>query len=237
VPPSLLSPPIAFGHRGARAHAPQHTVPALKLAEGVRASGDESDVWLTADGVPVLDHDGVVRNGMRRRTIPETARAQLPPHIPTLEELYAECGTGFHLSLDVKHDPAAAPVVDVAKAAGHDLTMLWLCHPDWEVAAGWRATLGDDVRLVDSTRLKRMKQGPERRAAQLHGAGIDCVNLHHTDWTGGLVALFHRFNRYTFGWDAQFERIIDGLVGIGIDGIFSDHVDRLVDVVAPSQQP
>jgi glycerophosphoryl diester phosphodiesterase len=237
VPPSLLSPPIAFGHRGARAHARENTVEAFKLALRLGATGLESDVWLTADGVPVLDHDGVVRNGMRRRTIPETARAQLPPHIPTLEELYAECGTGFHLSLDVKHDPAAAPVVDVAKAAGHDLTTLWLCHPDWEVVAGWRATLGDDVRLVDSTRLKRMKQGPERRAAQLHGAGIDCVNLHHTDWTGGLVALFHRFNRYTFGWDAQFERIIDGLVGMGIDGIFSDHVDRLVDVVAPSQQP
>jgi glycerophosphoryl diester phosphodiesterase len=237
VPPSLQSPPIAFGHRGARAHAQENTIEAFKLALRLGATGLESDVWLTADGVPVLDHDGVVRSGMRRRTIPEMQRAELPPHIPTLEDLYAECGTGYHLSLDVKYNAAAAAVVDVARAAGHDLTTLWLCHPDWEVVAGWRTTMGDDVRLVDSTRLKRMKQGPERRAAQLHDAGIDCVNLHHTDWTGGLVALFHRFGRYTFGWDAQFERIIDALVGMGIDGIFSDHVDRLVDVVAPSQQP
>ncbi len=77
-----------------------------------------------------------------------------------------------------------------------------------------------------------MRQGPERRAAQLAEAGIDAVNLHYTDWTGGLTALFHRFGRYTFGWDAQHERIIRDLVRMGIDGVFSDHVDRLVDAMA-----
>jgi glycerophosphoryl diester phosphodiesterase len=233
VPPSLLRPPIAFGHRGARAHAPDNTVESFKLALRLGATGLESDVWLTADGVPVLDHDGVVRSGLRRRTIPDLRRAELPSHIPSLEELYAECGAGFHLSLDVKHVPAAARVVDVARAAGHDLSMLWLCHHDWEVVAGWRS-LSDDVRLVDSTRLRAMRQGAERRASQLHGAGIDCVNLHHSDWSAGLVALFHRFERFTFGWDAQFERILDDLVRMGIDGIFSDHVDRLVDVIGSS---
>jgi glycerophosphoryl diester phosphodiesterase len=231
VPSPLLRPPIAFGHRGARAHAPENTLEAFTLALRLGATGLESDVWLTADGVPVLDHDGVVRGGLRKRAIPDTRRADLPPYIPSLEEMYAECGTAFHLSLDVKHVPAAPRVVEVARAAGHDLSTLWLCHHDWEVVAGWRAALGDDVRLVDSTRLKRMKQGPERRAAQLKAAGIDCVNLHHTDWTGGLVALFHRFGRYAFGWDAQFDRVLDELVRMGIDGIFSDHVDRLVDAV------
>lgn len=231
MPPSLLDPPIAFGHRGARAHAPDNTIESFTLALRLGATGLESDVWLTADGVPVLDHDGVVRAGLRRRMIPALNRSELPAHMPTLEELYAACGTEFHLSLDVRHEPAAARVVEVARAAGHDLSRLWLCHPDWRVAAGWRG-LSDDVRLVDSTRLKVMKQGPERRAAQLRSAGVDCVNLHHSDWSGGLVALFHRFERYAFGWDAQFERILVGLVRMGIDGIFSDHVDRLVDAVS-----
>lgn len=230
MPPSLLRPPIAFGHRGARAHAPDNTLESFTLALRLGASGLESDVWLTADGIPVLDHDGVVRIGRRRRAIPDVMRADLAGHIPTLEELYARCGTDFHLSLDVKHQPAAAAIVDVARAAGHDLSKLWLCHHEWEVVAGWRS-LSDDVRLVDSTRLKRMKQGPERRAAQLHAAGVDCVNLHHSDWTAGLVTLFHRFERYAFGWDAQFDRILTDLVRMGIDGIFSDHVDRLVDAV------
>ena len=228
--PALLDPPIAFGHRGARAHAPDNTLESFRLALRLGASGLESDVWLTADGVPVLDHDGVVR-GLRRRSIPTLRRDELPPHIPTLEELYAECGTRFHLSLDVKHRPAAPRVLEVARAAGHDLSTLWLCHPDWETVAEWRA-LSDDVRLVDSTRVRAMRQGPERRAAQLQAAGIDCVNLHHSDWSAGLVTLFHRFERYAFGWDAQFERVLAGLVRMGIDGIFSDHVDRLVEAIA-----
>ena len=72
-----------------------------------------------------------------------------------------------------------------------------------------------------------MKQGPERHAAELATAGVDAVNLHHSDWTGGLTTLFHRFNRYCIAWDAQHVRIIRDLVRMGIDGVHSDHVDRL----------
>jgi glycerophosphoryl diester phosphodiesterase len=229
---SLLRPPIGFGHRGARAHAPENTIESFQLALKLGATGLESDVWLTADGVAVLDHDGVVRSGLRRKPIATVERAALPSWIPTLEDLYATCGTDFDLSLDVKNPDAAPAVVDVARAAGAGvLPRLWLCHHDWEQVAAWR-TLSDDVRLVDSTRLKRMKAGPERRAADLERAGIDCVNLHHSDWTLGLTTLFHRFDRLCFGWDCQFERILSGLLGMGIDGVYSDHVDLMVDALA-----
>lgn len=227
-----LRPPITFAHRGARAHAPENTLEAFTLALKLGASGLESDVWLTADGVPVLDHDGVVRSGLRRRPIGTVERAALPSWIPTLEELYGTCGTDYELSLDVKDADAAAATVAVARAAGGDaLGRLWLCHPEWEVVRTWR-TLADEVRLVDSTRLKRIKGGAERRAADLADAGIDAVNLHHTDWNLGLATLFHRFERYCFGWDAQFERVIIALLRYGLDGVYSDHVDRMTDVLA-----
>ncbi len=229
---SLLSPPIGFAHRGARAHAPQNTIEALRLALKLGATGLESDVWLTADGVPVLDHDGLVKQGLRRRPIAAMDRADLPPGIPDLAGLYAECGTGFELSLDVKDPKAAAVVVAVARAAGGGaVNRLWLCHPDWEQLAEWRG-LDADVHLVDSTRLRKMRGGPERRAADLANAGVDAVNLHHSDWTLGLTTLFHRFDRYCFGWDAQFERVLLHLLNAGVDGVYSDHVDRMVDALA-----
>ena len=186
----------------------------------------------TADGEAVLDHDGVVgRKGLRRRRIAEATRAELPPHIPTLDDLYATCGTGYDLSLDVKDPAAFARVLAVAAAAGDGAVgRLWLCHHDWQVVAGWRARSAD-VRLVDSTRIDRIKEGPERRAATLAGAGIDAVNLHNVDWTGGLVTLFHRFDVLAFGWDAQQPRVLAALVDMGIDGLYSDHVDRMVDAV------
>src|SRR3984893_11667911 len=115
---SLLRPPIGFAHRGARAHAPENTIEAFLLALRLGATGLESDVWLTADGVAVLDHDGVVRSGLRRRRIADTPRAALPAHIPGLADLYEACGADFELSLDVK-DAAAGPVaVAVARDAG-----------------------------------------------------------------------------------------------------------------------
>lgn len=225
-----MSPPIGFAHRGARAHAPENTLEAFTLGLRLGATGIESDVWLTADGVPVLDHDGVVRVGLRRRSIGDLQRCELPPHIPALADLYATCGSNFELSLDVKDPAAAEPTVAVAREAGGGAVgRLWLCH-DWEHAAVWRS-LDPDLRLVDSTRLRSMREGPERRAAVLANHGIDAVNLHHSDWTLGLTTLFHRFDRLCFGWDAQFERILLELVEKGIDGLYSDHVDRMVTVL------
>jgi glycerophosphoryl diester phosphodiesterase len=204
------------------------------------ATGLESDVWLTADGVPVLDHDGLVRARRlgRLRSVPISAlpRAELPAHVPALAEVYAECGSDFELCLDAKDHAAAEAVVAVARAAGDGAhERLWICHPDWTLLAGWRKDPDfEGVHLVNSTRRRDMRQGAERRAAQLAEAGIDAVNLHYTDWTAGLTALFHRFGRYCFSWDAQHERIIRELVRMGIDGVFSDHVDRLVDVMGPA---
>jgi glycerophosphoryl diester phosphodiesterase len=188
-------------------------------------------VWLTADRVAVLDHDGKVKAGLRSRPIASLARAALPARLPSLEDLYAECGTRYELSLDVK-DPEAAPVVAaVARAAGEGANeRLWICHPDWHLLAGWRKEL-HDLRLVDSTKLGAMRQGPERRAAQLSAAGIDAVNLHYAEWTGGLTTLFHRFGVLAFAWDAQHERILRNLLRMGIDGVYSDHVDRMVDAL------
>jgi glycerophosphoryl diester phosphodiesterase len=229
--PATLRPPLAFAHRGARAHAPENTVEAFTLALRLGATGLESDVWVTADGEAVLDHDGLVGTRLRRRPIAALARADLAAHVPTLGDLYAACGTGMALSLDVKDAAAFDRVVAVARAAGGSaLGNLWLCHPRWQQLAEWR-TRCDDVRLVDSTRRDRIKEGPERRAASLAAAGIDAVNMHQMDWTGGLTTLFHRFGVLAFAWDAQSPRVLAELIDAGIDGVYSDHVDRMVDAV------
>jgi glycerophosphoryl diester phosphodiesterase len=227
--PSLLDPPILFAHRGARAHAPENTIEAFVLAQRLGATGLESDAWLTADGVVVLDHDGRARVGRRRRPIAAVGREQLPPHIPTLAELYATCGTAAPLSLDVKDPAGFDAIVEIARAAGPGaLAKLWLCHPELETLCGWRERCSE-VRLVNSTRLQRLPRGPERRAAELAAAGIDAINLHHSDWTGGLTTLFHRFERLAFAWDAQHERVLAGLLQMGVDGVYSDWVERMVD--------
>lgn len=95
--------------------------------------------------------------------------------------------------------------------------------------AGPAAASGPGALLVDSTRLHKIKEGPERRAATLASEGIDAVNMHHSDWNGGLVTLFHRFERCAFGWDMQHHHELRPALRMGLDGVYSDWVDRMVD--------
>ena len=219
--------PVLFAHRGGMAHAQENTLDAFRLAIRLGATGLESDVWPTSDGVPVLTHHGRVGPFYRRRAVTSTAAELLPVTLPSLEDLYRAVGTGCQVSLDVMDPAVTAQVVAVASRHPGALGRLWLCHPDWETLASWRE-LHPRIRLVDSTRLERIEEGPERRAAHLSAARIDAINLHQSEWTGGLTTLFHRFGLACLGWDAQHERQLDHLFRMGIDGVYSDHVDRMV---------
>lgn len=230
--PSLLDPPLGFAHRGARAETPGNLLQAFRRALDLGAPGLESGVWLCADGEAVLHHEPVVRSGVRRRPLAELPRSRLPASIPSLAELYDACGTAFELSLDVRDDAAAPVVVAVAREAGDEAPgRLWLCSSDWHQAASWRS-LSSAAHVVESTRLRRMDEGPERRASALASAGVDAVNLPERDWTAGLTTLFHRFGRLAFAWGAEHRRQLDALLAMGVDAVSSNHVDRMVDALA-----
>ena len=222
--------PIGFAHRGARAERQENTVAAFARALELGATGLESDAWITADRRVVLDHDGLTGPPWRRRPLSVQARADLPAHMPELAELYAACGSDFELSLDVKDPAALAPILAVADAAGAT-SQLWLCHHDWRLMAGWKATAGE-AKLVESTRLSRVGEGLEARAATLRDAGIAALNLHRRDWEPDGVAAVHQAGILAFGWDAQTRPEITRLLEFGIDAVYSDHVDRLMPAIA-----
>jgi glycerophosphoryl diester phosphodiesterase len=225
--------PITFAHRGARIDEPENTLAAFRRALEQGASGLETDAWLSADGEVVLAHDAVVRRGIRRRKLGESTAAELAAFdVPRLADVYSELGSDFELSVDVKERAVAKPLIDVARTARAP-ERLWLCHPDVELLRSLRAH--DDIKLVHSDRRRSIITPLERHAADLADAGIDAMNMHHTDWSGGLVSLFHRFGRSAFAWDTQEVRHIRAALAIGVDGLYCDRPDRLVSVVAEWQ--
>jgi glycerophosphoryl diester phosphodiesterase len=58
--PVLAFRPPVIAHRGARAHAPENTLAAFKLAHEEGVVWIETDVKLTHDGVPILMHDNTL---------------------------------------------------------------------------------------------------------------------------------------------------------------------------------
>ena len=59
--PELGPAPLLIGHRGARAFAPENTLPAIERAAEFGCAMVEIDVHLSRDGVPVVHHDDTLR--------------------------------------------------------------------------------------------------------------------------------------------------------------------------------
>ena len=226
--------PITFAHRGARLLHPDNTLPAFRAGLAAGAGGLETDAWLSADGQVVLTHDAGVRGplfGLWRLRVHESSAARLARHgVPRLADLYAELGSDYELSVDLKDDAVVAPIVEEVHRAGAP-ERTWLCSPDLELLRALRDE-ASDFRLVHSTSRRRLPASLERHAADLAEARLDAMNLHHTEWNKGLVSLFHRFDVLAFAWDVQEVRHLEAMLRNGIDALYSDHVDRMVAVVA-----
>ncbi len=104
-------------------------------------------------------------------------------------------------------------------------------HPTSTISARVAGPLAD-VRLVHSPGYGGLAPANyERHCADLAAAGIDALNLHHSDWTLGTVTLAHRFELRAFAWDTQETRHILAMLRHGIDGVYCDRVDRMVAAV------
>lgn len=224
--------PITFAHRGASAVMPENTLRAFRRALELGARGLESDARCSSDGQVVLVHGATARKGLlRSRRVAATTAADLADlEVPRLVDLYEVLGTDFELSLDVYDPKAGARICDVADAVGAT-DRLWLCsaHRPLLERLGRRAPA---AKLVHSVRRRKLDVPPERHAALLAESGIHVVNMHRTDWTSGLVALYRRFGLKVFAWDVQEVRHFREVLQLGVDAVYSDHTDRMVAVVS-----
>ena len=233
-PAPPFRPPVAFAHRGASAYAPGNTLEAFRLARLQGATGLESDAWLAADGVVVLVHDRTIRSSARRIDVTRAASTELAEQgVPTLAALYAELaadgGGEMALSLDIEHPAVAVPAIEAAERAG-EVSRLWACHDDLGLLSTLRARSAD-VRLVCSTRPRRVEGDVPALIARLAALGLDALNMHWRDWSANLVERCHGVGVAAFGWDAQERVAMDHLLDLGIDALYADAPDRLVAAV------
>src|SRR5262249_32142651 len=160
-------------------HGPENTLQTFVDALARGADGLESDAWLTVDGAVVLDHDGVA-GPPGRQPIAQVRRDELPTHIPTLDELYETCGTGFELAIDVKSPAIAAATAAVADRFGA-ADRLWLVAPQ---AAHLEAlALGAAHRAVTirGNVIRSRRRHPI--VAQAREVGVEAINARWMWWT------------------------------------------------------
>ena len=126
-------PALVVAHRGASQQAPENTLAAFRLAISQGAPAVECDVRLSADGVPVVIHDGTVD----RTTDGQGAVAALSldvikgldagqghegrhagERIPTLAETLAVCAGRARLFMELKPEAAAGSEAAAALVEG-----------------------------------------------------------------------------------------------------------------------
>jgi glycerophosphoryl diester phosphodiesterase len=221
---------ITFAHRGARLEEPENTLPAFRRALDLGASGLETDVWLSSDREVVCVHDPVIGRARRRRKVAATSAAELAEiGVPRMADVYAALGTAFACSVDVKTPEAADGLIEVGREFDA-LERLWVCSDDVELLRGLRTERR--VKLVHSQPRRGIGVPMERHAHELAAIGVDAMNLHHSEWSAGLVSLFHRYDIKAFAWDTQEVRHIRAALRMGVDAIYCDRPDRMVATVS-----
>lgn len=198
------------------------------------AGGLASSVWLTSDRHPVLHDRSMVGGRLRRTRLSSLTLDRVPEPVVPLSTVVDRLGLAggpsyvlLTLADDTMFDPVQA-VLDAAPSGAE--SEIWLAHHDPAALQRWRPRTG--ARLVNVLETARTSRGLEKRVAQLHELGVDAVSAHHKEWSGGAVAMAHRFGLLAVATGAEHERELAALVHAGIDGLVSAHVDRMLAVVA-----
>ncbi|MEL6985560.1 MAG: hypothetical protein AAFO29_24220, partial [Actinomycetota bacterium] len=190
--PAMLDRPVAFGRLDTEIDEETTGADRLKSLVDRGATGVAADVWLSADGVAMIDPTGRVPGRLRRRSLGRLADAEVDASIPRLSGLYPTLGPDLAISIDVR-DPSAFELILAEARAVDAEDRLWLCHPSVATLTSWRPQTS--ARLINTATYHGIDGGLERRAAELEQRNIDGIRLPHGDWTGGRVTLLHRFAR------------------------------------------
>ncbi|WP_338748150.1 glycerophosphodiester phosphodiesterase [Janibacter alittae] len=262
VPPAEYFPyfadatPIGLAHRGGSTYEPnigrENTVAAFREAVGMGYRYLETDVHATADGRLVAFHDEV----LDRVTDGHGAIAELPwsevstaringaDAVPLMDELF-EAFPQARFNIDIKAPAAVAPLAEAIRR--HD-ALDRVCigsFSDSRLRAA-RKALGPrlatsagptdvaTMRLLPSA-LSRLLRSPAQ-ALQIpvtHRIGP----VTPTIVTRRLVAAAHRLGKHVHVWTIDDADEMHRLLDLGVDGIVSDRIDTLRDVLAERGHP
>jgi glycerophosphoryl diester phosphodiesterase len=234
---------LAIGHRGASGILPENTLPAFLEALKLGAKAIEFDVQLTRDLVPVVIHDETLErttDGTGRvedRTLAELCRldagAWFAPElagtrIPTLEETLDALAGRAILNIEFKPDSRTEALVDRALALVGQFGLLETAvFSSFEPAAlevlrrrSPDARIG--VLAASGPIAPFLARAEELRAVNLHPAAA-LVNR-------ALVDAAHGPGLNVWVWTVNSPRRMAALATMEVDGIFSDHPDRVASL-------
>lgn len=248
--------PIPFAHRGGAGGRPENSMAAFQRAVDLGYRYLETDAHATADGVVVAFHDRTLDRVTDRAGViaelpyAEVAKARIggTEPIPRLEELLSSFPAA-RVNIDLKDAPVIGPL-----AATLHRAKAWhrVCLTSFSTRrlAQMRARLplftGRDVctalgpRGVVALRAKSYG-GPAAKLVRLAAAGVACAQVPYglgplPFVTEAFVARAHELGLQVHAWTVNEPADMRRLLDLGVDGIMTDELIALRDVMASRGQ-
>jgi glycerophosphoryl diester phosphodiesterase len=245
-PPGFLGAPapLAFAHRGGAAGGDENTVEAFGRAVALGYRYLETDVHATADGVPVVFHDETLdRLTGETGRIADLTWADLAcvrvggaSAVPRLDEVL-DTWPDVRFNLDVKADPAVAPVVSTIRAAGAASRVLLASFSDTRLKqvrslAGPQVATSLGLRSVARLRAGSLLGLRIRLPESVVAAQVPVRLGRITIVDRRFVAYAHRLGLQVHVWTIDDPAEMTRLLDLGVDGIMTDEIETLRDVYA-----
>lgn len=254
------SGPIAMAHRGGAAYEPnvglENTLGAFRRAVAMGYRYLETDVHATSDGELVAFHD----THLDRTTDSAGAIIDLPyaavrearingtDAVPLLTELLEEFPT-TRLNIDIKADSALAPTADTIRRHGALERVCIGSFSERRVRAARRALGPGLATAAGQVGTGLLRYAPAVVSRLLHtSAPVLQIPVAHrirgrqvTLVTPGLLHAAHRLGKqvhvWFHPWSDESGEEMHRLLDLGADGIVTDHIDVLRDVLAERGHP
>ncbi|HEX6185064.1 MAG TPA: glycerophosphodiester phosphodiesterase [Pyrinomonadaceae bacterium] len=252
--------PLVIAHRGGAGLWPENTLHAFERAAELGVDVIETDVRATADGELVLIHDDTVSRTtdgagrVRQLTLAELKRLDAAHRwspdggqsfplrgrgltVPTLREVFNALPS-MRFNIEPKHsEPSiAAPLCRLIREHGMTSRVMVAAFRDAAVKQFRRecpevATSASTAEVAGFLALQRTgladSYGPRMQALQV------------PEWAGSLhvlsaefVAAAHARNLRVHAWTVNSEDDMRRLISLGVDGVMTDHPDRLLRILS-----
>jgi glycerophosphoryl diester phosphodiesterase len=236
--------PLVIAHRGASGHKPENTLPAYELAVELGADMIEVDLHRTRDGAIVVTHDEDLRGLGGAGEIADATLAEVRAldagegaRVPTLDELLDGFGARIALNLEIKRGTRAdyAGIEEAALAAleRRGLVERTLFSSFYDPVLARLRALSARVRVG----LLVSRRFPDAWAARARRVGAEALHPERALVTRELVRAAHgeglAVHVYTVDEPEDLARLVD----LGVDGIFTNHPERLRRLCGPRGDP
>lgn len=238
-----------IAHRGfwqATPQVPENSIASLKNSIALGCFGTEFDVWLTADDVPVLHHDGVtptkgvvIENVTYAELMATDGLLANGEKIPTLDEFLDEWSKStkkVKLIFEIKtHSTLARNQQAAAKthatAVAHGITPEQMEYIAFSRDV-CKALTGMETGVPVAYLMGDL--APLDAIDKLGVTGIDYNSgplKQHPEWIGRAQELGLTVNAWTINYESDMRHFIEA----GVDYITSDRPDVVMNIVATSK--